>query len=223
MKIINSEDYHDFVFKGNKLIGEFEQMYAKSTEIPWHQDKQASWIDVRLSKELLKEYGKFDYINDLGCGFGYFLNSIAKSIGTKDVILEGCDISETCIHKAKRKFPTTIFELFNLKSGDMLPTYQKAKKRLFLMRGVLFCVYTHIDKLIETLEKTIQPNDLLFLSQNIPNKRFFAGKHIIEDYLDILTIMRDKFKVSKFLVFRDKEIKDKEKDVHWFIGTFRKR
>jgi hypothetical protein len=24
-------------------------------------------------------------------------------------------------------------------------------------------------------------------------------------------------------VFRDKEIKDKEKDVHWFIGTFRKR
>jgi len=37
---INSDDYHDYVIKNGKLIGEFDQMYLKSKNIPWHQDKQ---------------------------------------------------------------------------------------------------------------------------------------------------------------------------------------
>ena len=223
MKEINSEDYHDFVFNNNKLIGEFEQMYVKSAEIPWHQDKQSSWLDVRMGKELLKEYGEFDYINDLGCGFGYFLDTIAKTVATKTAVLEGYDISQTCLHKAKRMFPATIFDLFDLTSGDIVPTYTKVKKRLFLMRGVFFYVYPKIGEVVEALSKTIRTDDLLYIAQNIPNKRKFAGSMVINDYLDILSIMNDEFRVSKFLVLRDKELKGTVNDVHWFIGTFRKR
>ena len=38
MAEIQSTDYHDFVFQEGKLVGEFEQMYRKSAQVPWHQD-----------------------------------------------------------------------------------------------------------------------------------------------------------------------------------------
>jgi|TARA_B100000315_G_scaffold178802_1_gene167474 hypothetical protein len=37
---IKSDDYHDYVIKDGRLIGEFEQMYKNSRDIPWHQDRQ---------------------------------------------------------------------------------------------------------------------------------------------------------------------------------------
>ena len=45
MPIIHSEDYHDYVFKNGKLVGEMEQMYQKSKDIPWHQDKASEHLD----------------------------------------------------------------------------------------------------------------------------------------------------------------------------------
>ena len=54
MSKMNSDDYHDFVIKDGKLIGEFDLMYKKSKDIPWHQDKQKDWLDIRLTIELLK-------------------------------------------------------------------------------------------------------------------------------------------------------------------------
>jgi hypothetical protein len=65
---INSNDYHDFVIKDGRLVGEFEQMYVKSSDIPWHQDEQEDWLDVRLTVQLLEEYAPFDYICDFGYG-----------------------------------------------------------------------------------------------------------------------------------------------------------
>ena len=37
---IKSDDYRDYVIKDGRLIGEFEQMYKNSRDIPWHQDTQ---------------------------------------------------------------------------------------------------------------------------------------------------------------------------------------
>jgi hypothetical protein len=48
-----STDYHDYVFRDGKLVGEFEEMYLNSATTPWHQDEQENWIDVRLTKEML--------------------------------------------------------------------------------------------------------------------------------------------------------------------------
>lgn len=49
----HSTDYHDYVFRDGKLVGEFEDMYKNSSKVPWHQDEQANWIDVRLTREIL--------------------------------------------------------------------------------------------------------------------------------------------------------------------------
>lgn len=82
-----SKDYHDYVFKNGKLIGDFEGMYRHSDGVPWHQNKQAKWIDVRLTKELLKDLKPFDEIHDYGCGLGYYLDLIHKILGGADKML----------------------------------------------------------------------------------------------------------------------------------------
>jgi len=56
---IKSVDYRDYVIKDGRLIGEFEQMYKNSRDIPWHQDTQTDWLDVQSSIMLLKQYGLF--------------------------------------------------------------------------------------------------------------------------------------------------------------------
>jgi hypothetical protein len=67
----NIRDDHDYVFREGKLIGDFEAMYRNREETPWHQDKQESWIDVRLTRETLRGFKPFGEIHDLGCGLGH--------------------------------------------------------------------------------------------------------------------------------------------------------
>lgn len=111
---INSDDYHDFVIKGGKLIGEFDQMYQKSKGIPWHQDEQANWLDIRLVIEFLKEHAPFDSITDFGCGLGYFLEISKRTIGKEGGRCFGYDVSSTCCKKAKELFPDFQFGVLDL-------------------------------------------------------------------------------------------------------------
>jgi hypothetical protein len=92
---INSDDYHDYVIKNRRLIGEFDQMYRKSRNTPWHQDEQENWLDIRLTIEFLKEYGSFGLISNFGSGYGYFLNQIARYCETGNPVQYGYDVSKT--------------------------------------------------------------------------------------------------------------------------------
>ena len=74
-----STDYHDYIFREGKLIGEFEEMYRNSSTTPWHQDEQENWIDVRLKKEILQDLGRFHQIHDFGCGTGHYLDLIVNT------------------------------------------------------------------------------------------------------------------------------------------------
>ena len=74
-----STDYYDYVFRDGKLIGEFEDMYKNSSNVPWHQDEQVNWIDVRFTRELLRESAAYSEIHDIGCGTGHYLNLIGSN------------------------------------------------------------------------------------------------------------------------------------------------
>ena len=114
MTIINSIDYHDYVIKDVQLIGEFDQMYRNSQAVPWHQDKQEDKLDIRLTLELLKEYSPFDYICDLGCGLGYFLDQMKRILGLETTRLVGYDISPACCKKGKSLFSKMDFHELDL-------------------------------------------------------------------------------------------------------------
>jgi len=112
---MNNNDYHDYVFKGGKVLGEFEQMYKNAKNIPWHQDEQEDWLDIRLALELLMKNAPYDYILDFGAGLGFFLNTLGENIGTDNCTLIGMDISETACIKAKGLFENANFSVFDLR------------------------------------------------------------------------------------------------------------
>ncbi len=109
-----STDYHDYVFRGGKLIGEFEEMYRNSATTPWHQDEQENWIDVRLTKEILQDLGRFDQIHDFGCGTGHYLDLIVRHSLAINGKSYGYDLSATACEKAARFFPHSCFSVLDL-------------------------------------------------------------------------------------------------------------
>ena len=109
-----STDYHDYVFRDGKLLGEFEEMYRNSSSIPWHQDEQADWMDVRLSIEMLRDMGKFQEIHDVGCGTGHYLDIMASRYLSAGGKCFGYDISATACKKAHAAFPNSTFGTLDL-------------------------------------------------------------------------------------------------------------
>lgn len=99
-----STDYHDYVFRDGRLVGEFEDMYRNSKTIPWHQDEQDSWVDVRLTKEMLRDFGRWLEIHDLGCGTGHYLGIMARDFLADTGKAFGYDVSKTACEKAKELF-----------------------------------------------------------------------------------------------------------------------
>ena len=109
-----STDYHDYVFRDGKLVGEFEDMYRNSAATPWHQDEQANWMDVRLTGEMLRDLGRFDEIHDLGCGIGHYLDLIVKQCLVSGGKGYGYDISPMACEQAQNQFSHSKFIVLDL-------------------------------------------------------------------------------------------------------------
>jgi len=211
---INSDDYHDYVIKNGKLIGEFDQMYLKSKNIPWHQGKQENWLDVRLTIELIKEYGPFDLISDFGSGYGYFLNLIAQYYGTENPVLNAYDVSKTACKKGSLLFPNITFQQFNLMAEH--PDYEREEKSnaLFMLRGTLWYVFPKINNVVRNISSIVNKGDYFLVSQNFPPlSSSFVGKDVIPNPQAILNLF------SSFLPLKTIWLEDKisEGNNNWFI------
>ncbi|PJE57926.1 MAG: hypothetical protein COU81_03425 [Candidatus Portnoybacteria bacterium CG10_big_fil_rev_8_21_14_0_10_36_7] len=222
MKKINSEDYHDFVIKNGKFIGEFEQMYRKSKEIPWHQNKQHDSLDIKLTIQLLKEYSPFDYICDFGCGLGYFLDILKKETGSSECRALGYDISPTALKKAKKIFPEYSFKKLDLmKNNTKLSKGKKKEKRLFSIRGTLWYVFKKMENVIQSINNKTRKGDFLLISQNFPPlESDFVGKDIIPNPNALIYHFSGYFKPLKTIYLEDKISR---KNDNWFIGLFVKK
>lgn len=222
---INSVDYHDFVIKDGRLVAEFEQMYVKSRDIPWHQDEQEDWLDVRLTIQLLEEYAPFDYICDFGCGLGYFLDILKKKVGTPECKLIGYDISPTALQKAKDFFPYINFHEMDLTedSGHREKNWKEGKKRLFTLRGTLWYVFPNMEDVVRNIGTMTLEGDFLLVSQNFPPlESNFVGKETIPNPEVICTWFQKYFNPLKTIWLEDRVRMVKGND-NWFIGVFLRR
>ncbi len=227
MAVINSDDYHDFVIKNGKLIGEFDQMYKMSKDIPWHQDKQEDWLDIRLTIELLKEHGPFDCICDFGSGLGFYLDILSEYVAKDKVKLFGFDVSPTCCEKAKLLFPNIEFQVFDLGSyDDMIVAKVREEangKSLFTLRGVLlyFDTNENIINVVDNLASIMKSGNLLLISQDfLPLKSNFVGKEIISKPEDIVDKFSRYFYPEKTVWLEDRMSNSSD---NWFISVLRKR
>lgn len=70
MPVIRSSDYHDYVIKDGKFIGEFEQMYQHVAD-PWRCVEEADAFKNQLLLGAVRHVeGDVKRALDIGCGLG---------------------------------------------------------------------------------------------------------------------------------------------------------
>lgn len=102
---------NDYIFKKDnnkiKFVGDFEGLYQNETD-PWGQSGQ----DKRLQElykssrtallENIQQLPKVKSACEVGCGLGYVTNFLEQHL--EDIVVDGIDISNTAIQKAKSLF-----------------------------------------------------------------------------------------------------------------------
>ena len=222
---IHSDDYHDFVIKDGKILGEFEQMYRKVKNVPWHQNEQEGWIDINLAINLLNKYGPFERISDFGCGLGYFLDILKRHLGSARCRTFGYDISPTCCSKGRRLFPDAKFFTLDLMQ-DLGRNYKKRKrventKELFAIRGTLWYVFPKIKNVVNNIASFMNTGDFLFISQNFPPlDKKFVGKEVIYNPESLTNWFTPFFAPLETIFYQDMVSRGNDS---WFMGVFSKK
>ncbi len=75
-----SRDYHDYVFRNGRLLGDFDNMYRQATSVPWGQDVLFKRWYSQVGLAMVRECGPYGWILEIGCGLGdNDLTSMARS------------------------------------------------------------------------------------------------------------------------------------------------
>ena len=214
-------DYHQYVISDGKLVAEFEAMYQRSRDIPWHQNEQDNWIDVRLTTEILKDIGPFDEIHDFGCGLGYYLDILKSRIGSVGCRTFGYDVSYTACKKAGCLFPAAEFAVIDLMANPLpasQPVSQSASHRLFAIRGTLWYVFPEFANVVTNLRSKMRRGELLLVVQNFPPfETDFVGKDVMPDPQALIRWFSADFDSIRTLWYEDRM---KSANDNWFIGFF---
>ena len=99
---IKSKNYHDYIIKDGKFIGEFEEMY-QNIDDPWHHGDTVA-LQYDLTLYLIDRYkicSSRGRALDIGCGKGAFTARLKKAIPKTQIL--AVDIAPTAIKKAKQK------------------------------------------------------------------------------------------------------------------------
>lgn len=220
---IDSADYQDYVIKNGLLIGEFEQMYRKAIGIPWHQDEQENWIDVRLTVEMLRGTAVIDRVVDYGCGLGCYLDILVRQLGAREG--RGFDISETAVQKASQTYPQYEFQqedltLADTDKGPGIPE-EAEMTTLHVIRGTLWYVFPKIEIIVANLVSRLNPEDMLVVVQNFPPLASnFVGKDVIPGPQALIRHFSVGLVGLESSIWYDKH-QDNNND-SWFIGMFKK-
>jgi SAM-dependent methyltransferase len=118
--------YHDYVIRGGKFIGKFEEMY-NACDDPWMQSRQPNRYSRQMDIMNIKRYG-IRSIVEYGCGLGYYADWIYRETG---IVYKSIDISPTAIKKARQKFPLLDFEVGNVKDLGWLGNKENVDCILF--------------------------------------------------------------------------------------------
>ena len=181
------KDYHDYVIKDGKLIGEFEKMYQESTDVPWHQDKTSfDWYaDVNIQM-LNPIFGNIEEtiqnVIDLACGLGYFTRRVSDIYSIDNMV--GLDISKTAIEKCKVLHEESSIEFLtaDLASENFSLPYQDYFFDLALMRDLLWYVFPQMNMLLKNIHRILHEGSYLLIQLCFPAlHKEFVGKNVFPE------------------------------------------
>lgn len=171
-----SNNYHDYVIKGGKFIGLFDEMYKYSKDIPWHQDEVAfKWftqIGQFIVKDIVSERGqRFSKILEIGCGLGYIISQF-KPYAEK---LCGCDISPTALVKARKLHKSIKFFLWDVREAKI----KRDNFDLIIMFEVMWYVLDSLENVKRNVYLLLPPGGYFLFKQSFPNlTKPYVGKEI---------------------------------------------
>lgn len=168
------EDYHAYVFRDEKLVGDFDKMYRHAKGIPWDQDKRCNHWYAEVGMLMLKERSPYDYVLEIGCGLGYIA---AKLKGMARCGIDAFDISSEAIRKARNLHPGIWFYVDNIAHESFRPGRQYD---LVVIRDVFWYVFEHMETVIRNINASINYRGLLYICQSFPAlDSSFVGKEVI--------------------------------------------
>jgi SAM-dependent methyltransferase len=192
----HSKDYHDYVFKDGRLVGDFEGMYRHSSDIPWHQDETSRSVFSDIDIAVLKQHS-YDSICEVGCGMGYFTDRLRKELcSTNDgqrPRVTGLDVSETAVRRAGELFPECRFA-----AADAL-VERPLKGECFdlvVVKEVLWYVTDGLDRFLVNLSDMVKKDGFLYVSQSFPEEKQWVGQDVIGSPDDLMTILSKKVDIA---------------------------
>ena len=217
---IQSDDYHDFVFKDGRLVGEFEQMYRKSKEVPWHQDRDSERLDCQLALDLIASEGIRGSVLEIGCGLGYFGSILVDKIKPKSFV--GTDLSPTAVAKAAGLFPGSKFEVLDVVAELDSQGWAGRSFDLVVIRGCFWYLFDHMAQVVDNLALLTKPNGTVFVAQNFPPlDRNFIGKEILPNPGALMNFFKGRFDI--YLTNGLTDLRAGKNNDNWifFLGTRR--
>lgn len=171
------QDYHDYVFKDGRLVGEFDEMYKHADGVPWHQDTVPNTWHGRIGTSVIEaafDEGPIESILEVGCGYGHILSKL--NVGP-NVRAAGFDISPTAIERARELHPDHSFFVDELVALNHEGSYD-----LVICREVLWYVVDDLDRAIQNLARLTRPNKFAYVGLSFPClTENYVGKQVLPD------------------------------------------
>lgn len=221
-----SDDYHDYVFKDGRLVGQFDEMYRHSKEVPWHQDKTANQVfvdlDIAIIKHFLPQF-KIKSICDLGCGLGYITNRLHAELFpyVEGLDVTGIDVSSAAAAQALSLHPHLKFFGLDILKDDILQW--EAKFDLLYMKDVLWYVCPDVDQFIHKAKTLLREGGGIYVLQSVPDRREYFGSDVFPSTFAIAEFLSGHFEniytSSTYEINSNRVVGDYDKDKYLrFLG-----
>lgn len=177
---ITSKDYHDYVIKDGKFIGEFEQMY-RNVDDPWPETE----MDMDQNQASVQAKRFFKNLNitsalSLGGGTGNHLGWFLP----KEILGNSCnvEISSTACKMSKIKFPT--LKVVNEPILTYLQKPNTGQFDLVIMREVIWYVLNDLLDIYKNLKLKF-PGKYVLVELTFPKEQRYGREHFvgIKDFL----------------------------------------
>lgn len=181
-----STDYHDYVFRDGRLVGEFDAMYRHSAEVPWRQDELAYAVFSDIDIAILKSRRPRS-ICDVGCGLGHFTarcrTEIVHGKGESPETV-GIDVSPTAIDAARRQYPDIRFL-----QGDLLAPRMAldATFDVVMAKDILWYVCHDLPRFMDNMVHLSGRH--IYIAQSFPEESTWVGKDIIGGPDELINIL----------------------------------
>jgi SAM-dependent methyltransferase len=197
-----SSDYHDYVIKDGKLVGQFDLMYKHAGDIPWHQNETVNDIFTDIDLAILKHFKKshpFESLAEIGCGLGYVSDRIQRELNLSKGSVSGFDISQTAVDKASSMFPDIKFERLDVLSDDFFKHSNSFD--LTMQKETLWYVLDDFEALFDALES--MSRKYIYFTQTFPDVKTFLGSDIFPDARALEDYIGKKFDIIYCNVEKD--------------------